>query len=111
MAEKKKKKKRSTAQMHRQIQDNVEQLPYAVTMMQQQGKPFRAFILKYISGPILRLIKRVLDRQRYHGPEGAKLKQSERMKRHLEQRTKAMEYMQGELRKAQQKQQKRKGPR
>ena len=111
MAEKKKKKKRSSAEMHRQIQDNVQALPYAVAQMEKEGKTFRAFFLKYISGPILRLIKRLLDRQRYRGPDGAKLKQSEQMKRHLDQRSKAMEYMQGELRKAQAKQQKRKGPR
>ena len=111
MAEKKKKKKRSSAEMHRTIQDYVQALPYAVAQMEREGKTFRAFFLKYVSGPILRLMKRLFDRQRYRGPEGTKLKQSEQMKRHLDQRTKAMEYMQGELRKAQQRQQKRKGPR
>ena len=111
MAEKKKKKKRTSAEMHRAIQDNVQALPFEVERRRQQGKTFQAFILKYISAPILRLMNRLLNRQRYGGKEGAKLKQSEQMKRHLDHRAKAMEYMQGELRKAQAKQQKRKGPR
>ena len=108
MAEKKK-KKRSAADMHRQIQDSVQALPYAVTQMEAQGKRGRAWILKYVSGPVLRLLNKMFSKSRYKGPEGAKLKQSEQMKRHLEQRQKAMEYVQGELRKAQKRQQKRGG--
>jgi hypothetical protein len=103
MAEKKKKKK-SAAEMHRQMQENVQALPYAVAHFEKEGKRGRAFILKYVSGPIMKLVERMFARQRYKGPEGAKLKTSEQMKRHLEQRQKAMDYMQGELRKAQKRQ-------
>ncbi|HEX2203439.1 MAG TPA: hypothetical protein VHG91_09090 [Longimicrobium sp.] len=104
-----KKNKLTVAERHRQIQDSVQALPYAITQMEKEGKRGKAFILKYFSAPILRLLNKVMDRQRYKGPEGAKLKQSEKMARHLEQRRKAMEYMQGEMRKQQQKAQKRAG--
>jgi len=109
MAEKKKKKKKSAAELHRQIQENVQALPYAVAHYENEGKRGRAFILRYVSGPIMKLVERMFARQRYRGPEGAKLKTSEQMKRHLEQRQKAMEFMQGEMRKAQKRQQKRGG--
>ena len=104
MAEKKKKKRKSAAEMHRQMQENVQALPYAVAHFEKEGKRGRAFILKYVSGPIMKLVERMFSKHRYKGPEGTKLKTSEQMKRHLEQRQKAMEYMQGELRKAQKRQ-------
>jgi hypothetical protein len=109
MAEKKKKPKRSAADMHRQIQENVQALPFAVAHYEKEGKRGRAWILKYVSGPVMKLIDRMFSKTRYKGPEGAKLKTSEQMKRHLEQRAKAMEYMQGEMRKQQKRQQKRGG--
>ena len=109
MAEKKKKKKRSAAEMHRTVQDNLQALPFAVQQMEKEGKKGRAFIVKYITGPVLRVVNSLMNRSRYKGPEGAKLKQSEQMKRHLEQRQKAMEFMQGEMRKMQKRQQKRGG--
>jgi hypothetical protein len=111
MAEKKKKKKRSTAEMHRQVQDSVQALPYAIAQMEKEGKRGRAFVLRYISGPILKGLNRLMGKTRYKGPEGVKLKQSEQMKRHLEQRSRAMEYMQGELAKQQKRAQKRTKPR
>ena len=109
MAEQKKKKKLTMAERHRQIQDSVQALPYAIDQMEREGKRGKVFILKYISGPILRTLNKVMDKQRYKGPEGQKLKQSEKMARHLEQRRKAMEFMQGEMAKQQKRAQKRSG--
>ena len=110
MAEpKKKKKKRSAAEMHRTVQDQVQALPFAVQHLEKEGKRTQAFIVRYLTGPVLRFINKLMNRTRYKGTEGARLKQSEQMKRHLEQRQKATEYMQGELRKMQKRQQKRGG--
>jgi hypothetical protein len=110
MAEpKKKKKKRTAAEMHRTVQDQVQALPFAVDHLQREGKRTQAFIVKYLTGPVLRVINKLMNRTRYKGAEGARLKQSEQMKRHLEQRQKAAEYMQGELRKMQKRAQKRGG--
>lgn len=109
MAEKKKKKKRTTAEMHRTVQDQVQALPFAVQHLEKEGKKTQAFIVKYITGPVLRVVNKLMSRSRYKGVEGQKLKQSEQMKRHLEQRQKAMEFMQGEMRKMQKRQQKRGG--
>jgi len=106
-----KKQKRSPEEMHRNLQDQVQALPYAIAQAQNEGKKGRAFLLRYVSGPIVRFMNRMMNRQRYKGPEGGKLKQSEQMKRHLEQRQKAMEYYQGELKKNQQRQTKRQGKR
>lgn len=98
---KKKKKKRSAAEMHRQIQDSLQALPYALEEHQKQGRRGKAALLRWVGGPILRLINRILNRQRYRGPEGTKLKQAEQMKRHLEQRKQAYRHLQGEMQKAQ----------
>ena len=95
--------------MHRTVQDNLQALPYAVQQMEKEGKKGRAFIIKYITGPVLKVVNRLMSASRYKGAEGAKLKQSEQMKRHLDQRQKAMEFMQGEMRKMQKRQQKRGG--
>jgi hypothetical protein len=103
----KKKKKRSSEDMHRTVQEQVQALPYAIAHYENEGKRGKVFLLKYLSGPILKLVNRMMSRSRYKGPEGAKLKQSEQMKRHLEQRRKAMEYVQGEMAKAQKKAMKR----
>lgn len=106
---KKKKKKRSPEKMHRDLQDSVQALPYAVAQLEKEGKKGKALLLKYVQGPIMRLTKRIMDRQRYKGDEGSKLKQSEQMKRHLEQRQKAIDFMQVQLKQAQQRQAKRQG--
>src|SRR5687767_14394844 len=90
MAEKKKKKKRSAAEMHRTVQDQVQALPFAVSHLEKEGKRTQAFIVKYLTGPVLRFINKLMNRSRYKGPEGQKRKQSEQMKRHLEQRQKAV---------------------
>jgi hypothetical protein len=103
----KKKKKVSAEERHRKLQDQVEYLPYAIGQMESEGKRVRAFFLRYLTGPLLRFMLRTMSRQRYKGPEGTKRKQSEQMKRHLEQRRKAMQYYQGEMEKVQKKQQKR----
>lgn len=99
MADKKKqkKKKRSTESMHRQVQDSVQALPYVIEQQRKEGKWFRAFVLRYISGPMLRLVNRGLSARRYRGPEGQKLKQTEQMRRHLEQRQAAMKHLQGQM--------------
>ena len=107
----KKKIKKTPEQMHRDLQDSVQALPLVIAQMEKEGKRGQAFILKYIRGPMTRLMKRFMDRQRYKGDEGAKLKQTEQMKRHLEHRQKAIDYMQGQLRQAQQRQAKRQGKR
>jgi hypothetical protein len=96
-----KKKKQSPEERHRQLQDQVQALPYAIADLEAKGQRWKAFSVRYLAGPMLRLMKKMMDRQRYAGKDGAKLKQSEQMKRHLEQRTKAMQYVQGEMRKQQ----------
>lgn len=109
MAAKPKKKKLSPEERHRNLQDQVQYMPYALADLEAKGQKRKAFMLKYVAGPIIRLMKRLMDRQRYTGTEGAKLKQNEAMKRHLEQRRKQMEFMQGEMARQQKKAQKRKG--
>ena len=104
-----KKKKLSPEQMHRQLQDNVQALPHVISQLEKDGKRGQAFLLRYVRGPIMRFMFRMSDKQRYKGPEGTKLKQSDQMKRHLEQRQKAMEYYQGEMKRQQQRQAKRQG--
>jgi hypothetical protein len=104
-----KKKKRSAEEMHRTLQDQTQALPYAIMQAEKEGKKGRAFMLKYVSGPIVRFMNRMMSKQRYKGAEGGKLKQSEQMKRHLEQRSKAMEFYQTEMKRAQQRQSKRQG--
>jgi hypothetical protein len=104
---KKKKKKVSAEERHRVLQDQVAALPYAIEQMKAEGKGIRAFFLRYLTGPLLRFMLGMMNRSRYKGPQGTKLKQSEQMKRHLEQRRKAMQYYQGEMDKVQKKQQKR----
>lgn len=101
---KKKKSKRSAGKMHRQIQDSVQALPYVIDQQKKEGKRIRAFILTYVSGPLLRLMNRAMSARRYRGKEGQKLKQSEQMRRHLEQRQAAMKHVQGQLEAVQKKQ-------
>ncbi len=96
-----KKKKRDPAQMHRQIQDSVQALPFAIADHEKNGRKGKAFLLKYIGGPILRVMNRLFSSQRYKGSEGAKLKQAELAKRHMEHRRQAYKHVQGEMTKAQ----------
>lgn len=101
MANQKKKKKRDPAQMHRQIQDSLQALPFAVADHEQKGKKGRAMMLKYVGAPLLKLMNKFLNRSRYKGVEGAKLKQAELAKRHLEQRQQALKHVQGQIQNAQ----------
>ena len=102
-----KKKKLSPEEHHRQLHDQAEAIPFVIDDYKAKGKWFRAFVVRYLAGPMVRFQKRLLDKQRYTGTSGQKLKQAEQMKRHLEQRRKAMEFMQGEMQRQQKKAQKR----
>ena len=102
-----KKLKKPLDQQHRDLMDQVEAIPYVIEDYKAKGKWFRAFVVRYLAGPMVRFQKRLLDKQRYTGTSGQKLKQAEQMKRHLEQRRKAMEFMQGEMQRQQKKAQKR----
>jgi hypothetical protein len=104
---KKKKTKLTPEQRHHQLQEQVEALPMHLDLLRSQGKWFRAFMVRAFAAPILRMMKRMMDRQRYRGKPGQKLKQAEQMKRHLDRQRKAMEYMQGEITRQQKKAQKR----
>ena len=73
----KKKKKQSSAELHRQVKDSLQALPYVVEQQRQQGHPVKAFMLRYFSAPVLKLINKTLNAKRYRGEEGAKLKQTE----------------------------------
>ena len=103
----KKKKKKSSAELHRQVKDSLQALPYVVEQQRKQGHPVKAFMLRYFSGPVLKLINKTLNARRYRGEEGAKLKQTDQMKRHLDQRKAAMKQLQSHI----QEQQKRTRPR
>ncbi|HEX6925704.1 MAG TPA: hypothetical protein VF167_09740 [Longimicrobiaceae bacterium] len=103
---KKKKKKRSAAELHRNVKDSLLALPYAIEEQKRQGKQIRAFLLRYLTGPVLRVMNKTLDATRYRGKEGEKTKQTEQMRRHLEHRKAAIKHIQGQL----QQQQKRRRP-
>lgn len=102
----KKKKKQSSAELHRQVKDSLQALPYVVDQQKKQGHAVKAFMLRYVSGPVLRLINKTLNAKRYRGAEGEKLRQTDQMKRHLEQRKMAMKQFQTHI----QQEQKRKRP-
>jgi hypothetical protein len=89
-----KKKKRSAPEMHRQIQDSLQALPYAIADHEKNGRRTKATLLRYLGAPMLRLMNRIFSRQRYGGTEGAKRRQTEQMKRHLEQREQAIRHIQ-----------------
>ncbi|HEX2189290.1 MAG TPA: hypothetical protein VHG51_10355 [Longimicrobiaceae bacterium] len=96
-----KKKKRDPAKMHRQIQDSLQALPYAIADHEKHGRKGKAVMLKYVGAPLLKLMNKFLNRSRYKGVEGVKLKQAELAKRHLEQRQQALKHLQGEIVKSQ----------
>lgn len=96
-----KKKKQSSAQLHRQVQDSLQALPYVIEQQKQQGKGVKAFMLRYLSAPMLRVMNRVLNARRYRGESGQKLKQTDQMRRHLEQRQAALKHFQGQIQQAQ----------
>ena len=100
-----KKKKRSSAELHRQVQDSLQVLPYVIEDHQKKGKRVKAFVIRYLSAPMLRLMNKALNAKRYRGTEGEKQRQTDKMRRHLEQRQAAMRHVQGQM----QQQQKRRG--
>lgn len=104
MAKKKKKKGRSSEDLHRQIQDSVQALPYVIEQQKKEGKRFRAWVLRYLSGPMLRLMNRGLSARRYRGKEGQKKKQTEQMRRHLQHKQAAIKHVQGQMQEIQKKQ-------
>jgi hypothetical protein len=93
----KKKTKRSAESMHRQVQDSVQALPYVIDQQKKQGNRFRAIMLRYFSGPLLRLVNKALSAKRYRGTEGQKLKQTEQMRRHLDHKRAAIKHVQGQM--------------
>jgi hypothetical protein len=99
----KKKKKRSAEAMHRQIQDSVQALPYVIDQQKKEGKRVRAFILRYFSGPLLRVVNKALSAKRYRGKEGQKLKQTEQMRRHLQHKQAAVKHFQDQMQAVQKK--------
>jgi hypothetical protein len=92
-----KKKKKSAGKMHRQVQDSVQALPYVIDQQKKDGKWFRAFVLRWFSGPMLRVVNRVLNASRYRGTGGQRLKQTEQMRRHLDHKQAAMKHVQGQV--------------
>jgi hypothetical protein len=102
-----KKKKRSSAELHRQVQDSLQALPYVVEDQRKKGHRAKALLIQYVSAPLLRLMNRALNARRYRGKEGEKARQTDQMRRHLEQRQAAMKHIQGQLQ--QQQQQQRRG--
>lgn len=103
---KKKKKKRTAADLHRNVKDSLQVLPYAIEEQRKRGKRVRAFMLRFVTRPVLGVMNKTLDATRYRGAEGEKVRQSEQMRRHLEQRKAAIQHYQGRI---QQQQQQRRG--
>ncbi len=100
----KKKKKRDPEKLYRQVQDSLQALPYVIEDHRKKGKPVRAFMLRFFSGPMLRLMNRALSAKRYRGEEGEKRKQTDKMRRHLEQKRAAIKHVQGTMQKQQRRQ-------
>jgi hypothetical protein len=92
-----KKKKQSSAQLHRQVKDSLQALPYVVDQQRKEGHPVKAFMLRWVSAPILRVMNKALDAKRYRGTEGEKLRQTDQMKRHLDQRKAAIKKFQSHI--------------
>ncbi len=101
---KKKKKRLSAEKMHRQLQDQVQALPYFIDQQKKEGKWFKAFMLRYFTGPIWRLLDRFFAARRYRGEAGQKLKQTEQMRRHLDHRKAALKHVQDQMQSIQKKQ-------
>jgi hypothetical protein len=100
---KNKKKKRTPESVHRTVQDTVQFLPMHIEQQEKEGKRFRVFMLRYFTTPMFRVVNRILNASRYRGEAGQKLKQTERMKRHLEHRKAAIKHVHGQLEQARKK--------
>jgi hypothetical protein len=101
----KKKKKRDPEKLHRQVQDSLQALPFVIEDHKKKGKNVKAFMLRFVSAPMLRLMNRALSAKRYRGEEGEKRKQTDKMRRHLEQKRAAIKHVQGTMQKQQQRRQ------
>lgn len=101
---KKKKNNRSAGDLHRQVQDSVQALPYVIEQHRKEGKWFKAGMLRFVSGPVLRLMNRMLNAGRYRGKTGQKKKQTEQMRRHLDHKRAATQHVQEQMRAMQKKQ-------
>lgn len=88
------KKKRSPEEMHRQIQDALQVLPYAIDKERKEGRRTKAFMLQYVSAPLLRVMNRMMGAGRYRGAEGPKRRQAEQMRRHLQHKQEAVRQVQ-----------------
>jgi hypothetical protein len=100
------KKKRSSSDLHRQVKDSLQALPYVIDQQKKEGHGVRAFFIRYLSGPVLKVMNKALDAKRYRGKEGEKRKQTDQMRRHLDQKGAALKHVQSQL----QAQQRRKRP-
>jgi len=100
------KKKRSSSDLHRQVKDSLQALPYVIDQQKKEGHGVRAFFIRYLSGPVLKVMNKALDAKRYRGKEGEKRKQTDQMRRHLDQKGAALKHVQTQL----QAQQRRKRP-
>lgn len=89
-----KKKKPSAQEMHRRIQDSLQILPHAIEKEEKEGKRGKAVLMRYVGGPLLRLMNRILNRQRYRGTEGTKRRQTEQARRLLEQKRQVIQHVQ-----------------
>lgn len=94
---KKAKKKRTSSDLHRQVQDSLQALPYVIDQQKQQGHPVRAFMIRYLSGPVLKVMNKALNAKRYRGKEGEKMRQTDRMRRHLDQKGAALKHVQEQI--------------
>jgi hypothetical protein len=92
-----KKKKRSSSDLHRQVQDSLQALPYVIDQQKQQGHPVRAFMIRYLSGPVLKVMNKALSAKRYRGKEGEKMRQTDQMRRHLDQKGAALKHVQAQM--------------
>lgn len=101
-----KKKKKSASDLHRQVQDSLQALPYVIDQQRKQGRGVKAFLLRFVSAPMLRLMNRVLSAKRYRGKEGEKMRQTDQMRRHLDHRKAAIKHFQSHI----QQEQKRRRP-
>jgi hypothetical protein len=88
------------------VKDSLQALPFVIEQQKKEGHGVRAFVIRYLSGPVLKVMNKALDAKRYRGKEGEKRKQTDQMRRHLDQKGAALKHVQSQL----QAQQRRKRP-
>lgn len=98
-----KKKKRSSSDLHRQVQDSLQALPFVIDQQKKQGHPVRAFMIRFLSAPVLKVMNKALNAKRYRGKKGEKLRQTDQMRRHLEQKGAALKHVQTQMQSQQRK--------